>query len=145
MKNVNSDNIQTEKENSLKISGGKFGFGQCCEGAAADYLKSKGYELIFRNYRVKGGEIDLIMKKENILAFIEVKARAKTDNIRRFGRPGAAVNYQKRRHIIYAAEDYLRTHPKIGQPRMDVIEVYYEVFDDCIALEFNHIINAFTK
>ena len=92
--------------------GGHFGIGQCFEGAVARYLTVQGYELLFRNYRVKGGEIDLIMKKNDILAFIEVKAREESDNLRKYGRPSDAVDYRKRAHIITAADDYFEINRK---------------------------------
>ena len=126
-------------------SGGRFGIGQCFEGAVARYLTAQGYELLFRNYRIRGGEIDLIMKKDDILAFIEVKAREESDNLRKYGRPSDAVNYRKRAHIITAAADYLKSHPNIGRPRIDVVEVYYSRYGEFILMRFKHIPNAFGR
>ena len=126
-------------------SGGRFGIGQCFEGAVARYLTEQGYELLFRNYRVRGGEIDLIMKKDDILAFIEVKAREESVNLQKYGRPSDAVDYRKRAHIITAADDYLKSHPSIGRPRIDVVEVYYSRYGEFILMRFKHIPNAFGR
>ena len=49
--------------------------GQWGEQAAADYLSTKGYEIIARNVRTPYGEIDLIAQKDGFTIFVEVKAR----------------------------------------------------------------------
>lgn len=141
-------NLSTANKDAVAdILSGKdhYGRGICFERAVEEWLKGQGYETIFRNYRIRGGEIDIIMKKDDILAFIEVKARYDSDaHLQRYGRPSSAVDAKKRQSIIHAAKDYIRTHPHIGRPRMDVVEVYYQVCGDFIALRFNHIISAFT-
>lgn len=142
------ENLSTvDKDAVADILSGKdhYGRGICFERAVEEWLKGQGYEPIFRNYRIRGGEIDIIMKKDDILAFIEVKARYDSDaNLQRYGRPSSAVDAKKRQSIIHAAKDYIRTHPQIGRPRMDVVEVYYQICGDFIALRFNHITSAFT-
>lgn len=142
-----SSPTSADKEAAADILSGKdhYGRGICFERAVEEWLKNRGYEAICRNYRVRGGEIDIIMKKDDILAFIEVKARYDSEaHLQKYGRPSAAVDAKKRQSIIYAAKDYIRTHPYIGRPRMDVVEVYYRICGDFIALRFNHITSAFT-
>ena len=48
------------------------------EALAADYLEKNGYRILDRNYRCRMGEIDLVARKENTLAFVEVKLRKNT-------------------------------------------------------------------
>lgn len=48
------------------------------ENLAAEYLQSKGYEILDKNYRKPWGEIDLVAKKEGIMIFVEVKASKKS-------------------------------------------------------------------
>lgn len=49
------------------------------ETAVCSYLMERGYKILTRNYRIRGGEIDIIAQKEEILAFVEVKTRKITD------------------------------------------------------------------
>jgi putative endonuclease len=45
------------------------------EDLVADFLKTRGFEVVMRNYQKKGGEIDIIARKDNIISFVEVKMR----------------------------------------------------------------------
>jgi putative endonuclease len=49
--------------------------GAACERVAEAYYLNQGFELVKRNFRVTRGEIDLILKRENQLLFVEVKGR----------------------------------------------------------------------
>ena len=90
------------------------------EQAAAEYLQRKGYAICERNFRVPVGEIDIIARKEGVLVFVEVKTRRSL----RFGRPAAAVGWQKQQRIIRAAAWYLQGKQQQPACRFDVIEVY---------------------
>lgn len=94
--------------------------GREAEQAAADYLQSRGYEILARNYRTREGEIDIIAKLERILVFVEVKYRAGV----RCGLPREAVTVQKQRKIARAALAYL-CEPGMADltARFDVVEV----------------------
>ena len=90
------------------------------EQAAADYLLEKGYELLARNWHCRWGELDLVARKEEILAFVEVKTR----------KPGAmvspleAVNRTKQYKLIRSAQAYLMELGETElQPRFDVAAV----------------------
>lgn len=119
--------------------------GRAFESAAADWLRRRGYVLLDRNYTVRGGEIDLIFDLDGKTVFVEVKARAEGDNLRRFGPPSAAVNAGKQSRLIYAAESYLRTHPGRRAPRLDVMEITYTRTGGFYCLRFHHIPAAFGK
>ena len=58
--------------------------GQMAEDLAADFYKKRGYTLLARNYRYQKAEVDLIVRKANVLVAVEVKARSTTY----FGRSG---------------------------------------------------------
>lgn len=78
------------------------------ERLASAYLKQKGWTLIQERFRCRHGEIDLIAKDKNGLCFIEVKYRPD-------GRLGAGlerITPEKRRHLIFAAQAYLKDHPQ---------------------------------
>ncbi len=59
------------------------------------YLARKGYEILERNYRTRHGEIDLVMRGERVLVFVEVKLRRGTE----FGDPLEAVVPRKQTRL----------------------------------------------
>lgn len=73
------------------------------ESVAARYLEARGQRLLARNFRVRGGEIDLICREGNTLVFVEVRLRSRQD----FGGAGASITATKRRRIVMAARHYL--------------------------------------
>src|SRR5262245_53426937 len=77
------------------------------EDKAAEWLLSKGYELLHRNWRHSYYEIDIIAKKNNVLHFIEVKSR----NHSPFGFPEDSVGKKKFKRMQRAADEYLHQHP----------------------------------
>lgn len=77
--------------------------GAVFENYAAEFLSEKGYTLLTMNYFTKYGEIDLIMKKEETIVFIEVKQR--TTDI--FGRGEYAIDYKKKRKIYFTAREFI--------------------------------------
>jgi putative endonuclease len=81
-----------------KKSLGKWG-----ENKAASHLISAGYELIAQNFTLSIGEIDLIVQKDNILYFFEVKTRSKD----KFGQGFEAIPQRKIQRIIKTAETYI--------------------------------------
>ncbi len=73
------------------------------EELALRYLAKKGYETLERNYRTRYGEIDLIVRGERALVFVEVKLRRGTE----FGDPLEAVTPKKQAQVRLMAERYL--------------------------------------
>jgi putative endonuclease len=92
--------------------------GRWGENAAADYLSTRGFELVAANVRTPYGEIDLIARRGDITIFIEVKARTSS----RFGPPEEAVNARKLQHMLRAAEHYAAENG-IDHWQIDVIAV----------------------
>lgn len=108
--------------------------GNAGELIATLYLMLKGYKILERNFLVSGGEIDIIAKKGDEIAIVEVKTR-KDD---RYGTPKEAVDYYKKKHIIHAARCYIRRNRLFDiKIRFDVIEIYLP------KLKINHIKHAF--
>jgi putative endonuclease len=96
------------------------------ESLAADFLTSKGYDIIARNARTPYGEIDLIAKQTIgkssavVTVFVEVKTRSSSA----YGFPEESVTPQKQAHLLAAAQHYLQTHPDLdGDWRVDVIAI----------------------
>ena len=101
------------------------GFGHEGELAAAERASQKGYEVLGMNYRVVGGEIDLILKSpDGVIVFAEVKSRANV----RYGYPEDAVTPAKKEHILRAAYQYLdENFPDEDVPwRIDIMALIYD-------------------
>ena len=77
--------------------------GNLGEDIAAQYLTSLGYEIIERNYTVKGGEIDIIATLGEMLVFVEVKARGKNALLS----PAFAVDIHKQKKILKTSQFYI--------------------------------------
>jgi putative endonuclease len=86
-----------------------FQTGLSAESRAAAYLMAKGYRILAKRFRTPHGEIDLVAKRRNLIAFVEVKARATLDDA-----AFAATPHQQGR-IIHAAEAWLVAHPQYAE------------------------------
>ena len=105
--------------------------------AAEKFLINKGYKILARNYRIRTGEIDLILKHGTYIVFVEVKFRKNTA----YGLPREAVGFTKQKRIINTAQHYLSRHNLVdSDARFDVVEV----LEQHGQLYASHIENAFT-
>lgn len=93
--------------------------GNIGENSVCKYLVEKGYTIIARNYRIKGGEIDIIATDADYIVFVEVKTRKPNSISGGFD----SVNKRKQHLIIKTASDYCSKYPVDLQPRFDVAEV----------------------
>lgn len=95
--------------------------GQVFEKKAEHFLQEQGLKLVQRNFLCKTGEIDLIMRDQQTLVFVEVRFRKSTD----FGGSEASISKTKRRHLILAAKYYLKKYYGNSVPlcRFDVVAV----------------------
>ncbi|MCK9284770.1 MAG: YraN family protein [Rhodocyclaceae bacterium] len=80
--------------------------GADAEQLAADYLARRGLHIEARNFRVRGGEIDLVCIEGGTRVFVEVRLRSNAD----FGGAAASITAAKRRRIVLAARHYLAQH-----------------------------------
>ncbi len=110
-------------------------FGQKGEDIAANFLKGKGYKILHRNYRTPLGEADIIICDNDILIFVEVKAR--TGNA--FGEPFEAVDFRKQGKLKKIALYYLKVHKSERPVRFDVVSIISRNGKD----EIKHIMEAF--
>jgi putative endonuclease len=76
------------------------------EQLAADYLRRQGLVLVERNFRVKGGEIDLICRDGKTTVFVEVRLRSNSS----FGGAAASITATKQARLILAARHWLLRH-----------------------------------
>ncbi|PKL45389.1 MAG: YraN family protein [Candidatus Riflebacteria bacterium HGW-Riflebacteria-2] len=108
------------------------------EDLALTHLEALGMRLVDRNYRWRGGEIDLIMRDGNILVFAEVRSKSGVGH----GTPLETINYKKRRQIERCARQYL-AHKKVSPDvccRFDAVGVLIQK-DGSVKIE--HIPDAF--
>ena len=92
------------------------------EDAVCRMLTKHGYEIIKRNFTVRGGEIDIIAKKDDLIAFVEVKTR-KRDPLTS---GEEAITAYKKKHLIYAAQRFLDAQEKQHSARFDVAVAEYD-------------------
>ena len=95
-------------------------FGEGWEYRAQNYLKSKNYTILHKNWTCRWGEIDLIAQDQGTLVFVEVKYRSSE----KFGNPWEAVSAHKRKNQLKAAKVYLaHSGYKHKSWRFDVISI----------------------
>lgn len=80
--------------------------GAAAEESAARYLAERGLRVIERNFRVRGGEIDLICRDGATLVFVEVRLRRRSD----YGGAAASITAAKQAKIVMAARHWLVRH-----------------------------------
>src|SRR5580704_2144366 len=83
-----------------------FRTGLSAEARAAAWLMAKGYRILAQRFRTPYGEIDIVARRRNLLAFIEVKARASLDEA------AYAVTPRQQQRIVDAAQAWLMAHPE---------------------------------
>ena len=115
--------------------------GYAGEEFAANYLQSRDYEILARNFRFgRTAEVDIIAKIADIIVFVEVKTR----NNARYGTPAESVTLKKQQKIIQAAIKFLQGNNLFNRAcRFDVIEVFANNNQNPDEWRCNHIENAF--
>jgi putative endonuclease len=95
--------------------------GRAAEEAAAQFLRDQGLREVERNFRCHGGEIDLIMRHDEWLVFVEVRYRSSG----RFGSAAESIATGKQRRLLHAARSYLmhKYHMSVPPVRIDVVAV----------------------
>jgi putative endonuclease len=101
----------------------RVGLGRRGEALAEEKLAALGYAIVARNYRCASGEIDLIVRRGEQWAFVEVRARRG----RAYGTPEESLTPRKRQHLIAAAESYLAEN--------DLADANWRI--DFVAVEFS--------
>lgn len=93
--------------------------GDAAEQRALQYLEAQGMRLVERNFRCRGGEIDLIVQNGPTLVFVEVRKRAGDSH----GDAAASITPRKQARILLAAQIYLQRFREPPPCRVDVITV----------------------
>lgn len=114
----------TERENINRRRTGKLG-----EDLAEILLMEKGYEILARNFTCPYGELDIIARNGDVIAFVEVKTRL----FGSFGRGSESVNGEKRRRIKLCAAYYLNRMRSLSvNVEFQIIEISAEHLEGLI-------------
>src|SRR5688500_10254711 len=92
-------------------------YGARAEESARAFLLAEGYQLLTQNFTVRGGEVDVVAKDGDTLAFVEIKARRSAA----FGPAVTAVDGRKQKRMTVAANRYLAANPVECDVRFDVL------------------------
>lgn len=95
------------------------GLGRHGEDLAARHLAAKGYEIVARNWRCETGELDLVTRDGDCLAFVEVRTRRG----RALGTPEESITRAKQARLAALAEAYVQAHDWPGDYRVDIIAI----------------------
>ncbi|MCC8964050.1 YraN family protein [Bradyrhizobium sp. Pear76] len=98
------DSAKTDSASPERVAA--FRTGISAESRAAALLIAKGYRILARRFRTPYGEIDLVARRRNLVAFVEVKARASLDDA------AYAVTPRQQQRIVNAAQAWLMAHPE---------------------------------
>lgn len=106
--------------------------GERGERIAAAHLESTGWTVLDRNVRWGRREIDLVIRRDGLLAFVEVKTRSGPG----FGPPHEAVTWKKRREIEAVARYYLaRMRARDLDVRFDVVAIVTDASGHVVELD----------
>ena len=109
--------------------------GKLGEELALDFLQQNGYDILETNWTFQKAEIDIIAKKGNILAIVEVKTRSSIE----FGLPQDYVKPKKIQLLVKAVNEYVISNDLDFEVRFDIIAINKEIDD----FNIEHIEDAF--
>lgn len=116
---------------------GHLSLGRRGEEAAAAFLRKKGYKVLDRNWRARGGELDIVCQAKKTVVFAEVKTRTQGQ----MATPHDALTPAKRRNLVRAASEWLTRNEAWNRPcRFDLVAVVVDA-DGLVCVE--HVENAF--
>jgi putative endonuclease len=94
--------------------------GMMGENLACEFLGKNGYEIIERNFRCPGGEVDIVARQHDTLVFVEVR----TKSSQQFGSPEESITPTKMEHLRNAAAYYWQSRNNLPESwRIDVIAI----------------------
>jgi putative endonuclease len=91
------------------------------ERRAVWFYRLRGFSIVGRNLRLRGGEIDLVVRRGRLLAFVEVKTRQTLTA----GEGFESVDRAKQLQLVRLSDEYLAKHPHRGEVRLDVLSLYW--------------------
>jgi putative endonuclease len=94
------------------------------ESIAVQYLETKGYAILFKNWRSPYGELDILARKDDAITIVEVKTRTGT----KFGWPEESITPMKQEHLLNATQAFFDEHEEYAafSWQIDVIAILVE-------------------
>lgn len=113
--------------------------GDAGEGHARRFLEAKGYVFLTANWRCQVGELDLVLRDDDELVFVEVKTR----HGERLGRAEEAIGRAQTGRLLAAADWYLADHPEHAEVvwRVDLVAITLDEKDGRVR-RVTHVENA---
>ena len=105
------------------------------ENLAVDFLLKKGYKIVARNFRYLKAEVDIIARKDNVLAVIEVKTRSTPD----FGDPQNFVKQKQINSLVKAIDYFVNEHNLNVDVRFDIVAI----IQNKVGTRIEHLEDAF--
>ena len=109
--------------------------GKLGEELAVEYLQKEGYEILETNWVFQKAEIDIIAKKGEIIAVIEVKTRSSIE----FGSPEEFVKPKKIQLLVKAVNEYIISNNLDSEVRFDIVSIH----KDAKNFKIEHLVDAF--
>lgn len=98
----------------------KTALGKKGEEIAVKFLKTKGFKIVETNYRIRGGEIDIVAIEQDALVYVEVKTRTSNE----FGYPEESITPRKIKYLVRTAKFYRNSKKNLPElERIDVISI----------------------
>lgn len=114
--------------------------GKDAEHACCRYLQQQGLKLLARNYRSRRGELDLVMREQDTVVFVEVRFRRNSA----FGGAAESITSSKQEKLRITAEQFLQRETRLTNGRFDVVAMTEKVQNNGLnAYSFEWIKNAF--
>lgn len=105
------------------------------EKLATEFLESKGYTILEKNFRYQKAEIDIIAKKDNVVVVVEVKTRSTPE----FGDPQSFVKPKQIKSLVKAIDHYIIENDLDVETRFDIIAI----IKNASGTQIEHLDNAF--
>lgn len=109
--------------------------GAAGENKAVEYLRSKGYQILHRNWRFQNMELDIVALHGQVLVVVEVKTRSTLA----FGLPQDFVKELKIKRILKATNAYIEAFDRQEEVRFDIIAIH----KDGLTFKIEHLSDAF--
>ncbi|MCL2011480.1 MAG: YraN family protein [Cystobacterineae bacterium] len=94
--------------------------GREAEETARRFLEARGYVVLEQNFCCRAGELDLVVQKDNLICFVEVRMRSRS----KVCFPLQTITLKKQRRIVLAAMKFLQRHSCAGRAlRFDVVSI----------------------
>ena len=117
--------------------------GNLGEKIAQKYLRKKGYKILAENFKRKWGEIDIVIKKQQVIAFVEVKTLRRTEQTEdKVFIPENEIDWKKKKQLRKMAQIYLSENRISLNSRHQIDIIAIEIYSNPRKVRLRHYQNA---